>query len=179
MCFDTRVKKEVLLDVQLLAYLMDFNTHKESSRNKRIKKNIFGILWLGTSYLQDKSIFNKKSNDKKKPSKKKNENIENESSRNLIESWHSDPSETLNTSNAPRNVEPINLEANMTILNKKEIQNTDNEIDQEIKRRSTTSLKQTGHIMISYNKESRELCLKVKRELEIFGFKIWIGKFCN
>lgn len=30
------------------------------------------------------------------------------------------------------------------------------------------------HIMISYNRESRDLCLKVKAELEKLGYKIWI-----
>jgi len=32
----------------------------------------------------------------------------------------------------------------------------------------------TDHIMISYNKESREVCLKVKSELEKDGHRIWI-----
>lgn len=31
-----------------------------------------------------------------------------------------------------------------------------------------------GHIMISYNGASRELCLKIKSILESFGYKIWI-----
>ena len=30
------------------------------------------------------------------------------------------------------------------------------------------------HIMISYNRESRELCLKIKSELEKMNYKIWI-----
>lgn len=30
------------------------------------------------------------------------------------------------------------------------------------------------HIMISYNQESRDLCEKIKNELEKIGYKIWI-----
>jgi hypothetical protein len=32
------------------------------------------------------------------------------------------------------------------------------------------------HIMISYNSYSKEICLNIKRELESFGHKVWIGK---
>jgi hypothetical protein len=36
------------------------------------------------------------------------------------------------------------------------------------------SLVNQQHIMISYNSSSRELCLKIKRELESMGHKVWI-----
>jgi hypothetical protein len=32
------------------------------------------------------------------------------------------------------------------------------------------------HLMISYNSYSKEICLNIKRELESFGHKVWIGK---
>jgi hypothetical protein len=31
-----------------------------------------------------------------------------------------------------------------------------------------------GHIMISYNTASREMCLKIKNDLELLNFKVWI-----
>ena len=31
-----------------------------------------------------------------------------------------------------------------------------------------------GHVMISYNTGSRELCLKIKSELEASGYKVWM-----
>jgi len=33
---------------------------------------------------------------------------------------------------------------------------------------------QSNHIMISYNRESRSFCLKMKTELEKLGLKCWI-----
>jgi hypothetical protein len=36
------------------------------------------------------------------------------------------------------------------------------------------SSKNSQHIMISYNTASRELCLKIKENLESFGYKVWI-----
>lgn len=38
----------------------------------------------------------------------------------------------------------------------------------------STCLEKKDHILISYNKESRELCLKIKSELEKDGYQIWI-----
>lgn len=35
------------------------------------------------------------------------------------------------------------------------------------------------HILISYNKESKDLCLKLKAELEKSGFKVWIDLEVN
>ena len=40
--------------------------------------------------------------------------------------------------------------------------------------KSLSDLQTTGHIMISYNKECRDLCLKIKKDLENDGHKIWI-----
>ncbi len=132
-----------MTDVQLLAYLMDFNAkHKESARNKHIKKNIFGILWSGTSYLQDKSIFNKKSKKDKSKSKSKNENKENESSSKLIESWHAIEPEL--SSERKEDAKPHNLEENIYDINDKKSQDEEHQ--------SNISLRETGHIMISYNK---------------------------
>lgn len=34
--------------------------------------------------------------------------------------------------------------------------------------------KQNEHVMISYNRESRELCLRIKSSLEQIGLKVWI-----
>lgn len=34
--------------------------------------------------------------------------------------------------------------------------------------------KQDEHVMISYNRESRELCLRIKSSLEQIGLKVWI-----
>jgi hypothetical protein len=31
-----------------------------------------------------------------------------------------------------------------------------------------------GHIMISYNTESRQTCLKIKKELELLKYRVWI-----
>jgi hypothetical protein len=39
---------------------------------------------------------------------------------------------------------------------------------------SSEKTEEPGHIMISYNSASRELCLKVKSELEKRGFKVWM-----
>lgn len=36
------------------------------------------------------------------------------------------------------------------------------------------SSKQAEHIMISYNKESRDVCLRIKNELENEGHRVWI-----
>jgi hypothetical protein len=38
----------------------------------------------------------------------------------------------------------------------------------------TTLLDVNKHIMISYNKETRDLCLRIKSELEEAGFSVWI-----
>jgi hypothetical protein len=43
-----------------------------------------------------------------------------------------------------------------------------------INRSSSLIIPKTDHIMISYNKESRDLCLKIKSALEKDGHKIWI-----
>ena len=43
-----------------------------------------------------------------------------------------------------------------------------------INRSSSLIIPKTDHIMISYNKESRDLCLKIKTALEKDGHKIWI-----
>jgi hypothetical protein len=37
-----------------------------------------------------------------------------------------------------------------------------------------TASKNDKHVMISYNSESRELCLEIKRELERLGHAVWI-----
>jgi hypothetical protein len=38
----------------------------------------------------------------------------------------------------------------------------------------TTNHHQTGHVMISYNSASRPLCLEIKKDVENFGYKVWI-----
>jgi hypothetical protein len=47
---------------------------------------------------------------------------------------------------------------------------------------STTLTEKTDlmdeHVMVSYNSGSREVCLRIKRELEAIGFKVWIDVEC-
>ena len=50
----------------------------------------------------------------------------------------------------------------------------DGSIKTEIDSNKKTSETTEKHIMISYNRESRELCLKIKSELEKMNYKIWI-----
>ncbi len=46
----------------------------------------------------------------------------------------------------------------------------DNQIRLEEKKRKVKN----NQIMISYNRESRDLVLKIKKELKTLGFKLWI-----
>ena len=73
-----------------------------------------------------------------------------------------------------------NLQKNSTgclwVINKKHSLNLSNipRSDLEIKPKAPEAQFQGKHIMISYNRDSRDLCLKVKKDLEKNGHKIWI-----
>jgi len=55
------------------------------------------------------------------------------------------------------------------------IENDSNKIEQDPNARSQMpSLESGKHIMISYNRESRDLCLKIKSELEKMSYTVWI-----
>ena len=65
------------------------------------------------------------------------------------------------------------------------VENTNSKIENEPKSNIANNLNVAEingkHIMISYNKDSRELCLRVKEELQSLGWKVWIdvGKFLS
>ena len=119
--------------------------------------NIFklGILWLGyglTANLKDTYGLASKLTDQitRNPNYKKSTKF---ISKNLDESWQK------------------KFKKFKKFLKNENVE--DNQEDTE------TSDKSSGHIMISYNKESRDLCLKIKKELESVGFKIWIGNLLH
>lgn len=60
------------------------------------------------------------------------------------------------------------LEKKTKLIEDRSRQLTSNNENSSIRKR------QQKHIMISYNRETRELCLRVKKELESMRFKVWI-----
>jgi hypothetical protein len=70
------------------------------------------------------------------------------------------------------------------LINIKQTQNLKNKINSdELNLKTSSSLSSSSssskkdnphHIMISYNRESRDLCIKIKKDLEAKGYKVWI-----
>jgi hypothetical protein len=52
--------------------------------------------------------------------------------------------------------------------------NKESNKNQEVNSNVTDSTSNDKHIMISYNRDSREICLKIKNELEKLGYNVWI-----
>ena len=58
--------------------------------------------------------------------------------------------------------------------NLKEIENEQNKLESSNENSVSNEQSKLEHIMISYNTVSRELCLKIKENLESSGYKVWI-----
>ena len=81
--------------------------------------------------------------------------------------------------NLMRKYESHNLDEIKSEEEKKIYKNVKDYIEQitwNMKRKITQDekIEKAEHIMISYNTASRSLCLKIKENLEAFGFKVWI-----
>ena len=70
----------------------------------------------------------------------------------------------LNEKCPPSEVARVNMGANMDKMKRKEKKKEEEEEKKELAK----------HVMISYNSKSREMCLKIKSELEAAGHSVWI-----
>ena len=119
-CFENEISKSVKEDSELIDYIQNLLRASDESRNKRLKHNCKGVLWLMADHIESESKRKFSQNERRNKWLAKNSNNSNNSS----------------------------------------VLTYTNQVDK--------------HIMISYNKDSRDICLKIKEELENAGFTIWI-----
>ena len=141
LCFNDGVMESVSEDFELIAYMNEFLSRKDSAlEHEGSKRNIKGILWMNDQVkrrkmkrggIYQRNSFRKQIAFKRKKSKQVDLFDENPCGTKIIEALSIECEEKL------PNVENM-------------------------------------HIMISYNKESRELCLRIKKELEASGHRVWI-----
>ena len=146
LCFDASVRDKVFSeDKQLVNYLVDFNKKQYTKEDRISKKMVKGILWLKKQYFKEP------------------DNSER----------HKKSGDISALNQFIRGLKLPELNGDELAVEKEE-----KEEESVGKSKATsdshTDLQQIGHIMISYNKECRELCLKIKKELENDGHRIWI-----
>lgn len=169
LCFDGKVCDKMFeYDKQLCEYLIKYKKNKDN-KNKAIKKSISGILWLHSKFTPASYVFksldilNGTDNKKRRAKKSNNKDIELKE-KEKKESNSLAPEDNFANFRFKRVMSP----------EKTEDENLEDDYYDEDDEIITSPRVQTGHIMISYNRENRDLCLKIKKELENDGFKIWI-----
>ena len=194
LCFDRRVCQAVAKESVLVEYLK--KRLGDSNASYVLKQNITGIMWLftqlkgqqeehGESSLNNDNLmdlddfrFNsarrfssssdeakelEEVNDEQAVKEKKDSRSKKPSSRDLLKKLKQ-KSQSKEVSNSSSIIQIVS--APESSVPNKQKQNEEKE--------ASFGDEKKGHIMISYNRETRDLCLKIKQELHKMGYQVWI-----
>jgi hypothetical protein len=148
LCFDDSVCAAVLRDHSLNGFI-SYLSKSGNFKSKRLIKNCNGILWM-LDNNNNNNNNNYSSNNNNNNYKNLNNIIDKNTQAEYVKPHKEKEKEQVITPRTGDTVEPA---YNQIAEQKKE---------------------ENEHIMISYNRESRELCLQIKNEIEKMGFKVWI-----
>ena len=167
--FSKKIIEDLSKDEEICQLLMS----NKNSKNSCLNRNIDGILWnMRTNVKYIPNLIMKHVKHLATPLKPQNfeksfksaldffkpigKKSENNSNFDLIDT--EDESNRLKEASAELEINDVRMER----------------IDIETENDTHEKQSQVRHIMISYNQESRDTCLKIKSELESTGYKVWI-----
>jgi hypothetical protein len=189
LCFDCRVCEKVNQDEELLMFFQELSK-SHANGDTLLRKNIKGILWLNSQYnkivqnQQEISAYTAAEDkvEKTRDKFKKILKIPNKSSslfnelKVKLEKDNIIPRRKKSTSSmsSASSIQSLNNFSAHSSYTKSISKNRPSLTEESLDEVKYEKAEGQEHIMISYNRESRELCLKIKKELEDLKWKVWI-----